>query len=678
MGRRTGRASGRPATRDLEEGRAQGALLRAQRKATGLRAVAVADRLGVPIGRYRSWERSFGDKPRQQYGEALKRILVVAVPAGETKTTSDAQQTDLAARTRRGERLRERRQWFGLSQTCLAQAAGINPATLRNWEAMLPLKVNDKVAQALEDILKVPRGWLLDETMKLPPSEAEAGAIDADTVAGEIRAISANLTHWRGQWGRATMKIEDLSESDRKLANYFAERYGVLGEDLCTLQSVGNRYGLTRERIRQVQEKMLARVTGRTFRTPRLDELAKRIEAVVPITVEEFDRKNRDLLGESLSVEGATRFAREVLGRRIAKIDVPHGPAAQSVQRMLVEEYGATPVAAIRTAVRKMISNCGAAHVMFVAGAAGDIHGGGITPTEVRKIVQALRGFEWLMEGDGWFWLGPDQHNRALITTRKVLAVAGKKVDIESLHQAFCRSRRLTYDEDRDNYPIELPWQVMREVLARSPDLKTIQKNDFELSAALDPRDVLNESERAIYDIADRHGGIVSRRTLDEGTVKAGLFSVMNLQLMLQASPIFERVEWGVFKLRGRDLDLQALAAARSQVGSQNRLHQAAQMRNEGGTYRVEVSITDNMMLTYSIRVPTAIADAIPGGEYQVTGTVIGKASFGGTPKTRHVLYGLMALLRREGVEAGWNIDLLFDPVRKAIVVERCKEGSEQ
>ncbi|WP_037982913.1 sigma factor-like helix-turn-helix DNA-binding protein [Thauera sp. 27] len=63
----------------------------------------------------------------------------------------------------------------------------------------------------------------------------------------------------------------------------FAQRYGSDGEDR-TLEAIGMRFGVTRERVRQICAKMLGRFSGGRFATPVIDQLIADIQPLLPAT----------------------------------------------------------------------------------------------------------------------------------------------------------------------------------------------------------------------------------------------------------------------------------------------------------------------------------------------------------------------------------------------------------
>ena len=102
----------------------------------------------------------------------------------------------------------------------------------------------------------------------------------------EIVAISSWLAEPNAR--RRTCNPLLLAESTARNARIFAQRYGSNGEDR-TLEAIGMRFGVTRERVRQICAKMLGRssgvrFSGGRFATPVIDQLIADIQPLLPAT----------------------------------------------------------------------------------------------------------------------------------------------------------------------------------------------------------------------------------------------------------------------------------------------------------------------------------------------------------------------------------------------------------
>ena len=624
--------------------------LRERREAIGLSVAHVAEKLGVDVPRYRNWEKSFGPLPQRQYGDALARILDVDADwfrSGEGETPPlPVWDYELLA-----QRAVARRRLLKLSRSTVAQAMGVTNITLGKWEESLPAMHKGQKEFLWEEVLRVPRGWLRDRAMNTPEpsSSVDLTAIAPENVAGEILAVGAWLA--RAPERSRSVRFGELSEPERRRATMFADRYGVSGSEKAILQVIGNRFGLTRERVRQVVEVMTARARGVDFVLPRLLELREAATAAAETSVTEFEAANRTLLGSELSLLDADCFAREILGFSVAAMtERSHWQAGNALQPMLAGTGGTGMAVAVRDASRKMIRSCGAANVMFVTGMVSTELDAAVSVRDVRHALSAVEGMEWLTEAEDWYWFGMDTaNNRVMEIARKALSVAGCRLDIEDLQQAVCRSRRLLY-EDRTIPPaVEVPKHVLREIFARVPWLSVVQHDDFVLTESVPVEETLNGSELAVAETIRRHGGAVARQTLNKEFVLAGIFSGPNLQIILSNSPIIRPLGFGIYGLRGVPVSEKSFSEAMAGVGHGWGMPSTM---DADGWHEFELSITDFKLQRGLVDFPSRVVKAIPSGEYLAEGFLNGMFIVGGVPSAPNRITKLVTLLRKAGARS--------------------------
>lgn len=336
---------------------------------------------------------------------------------------------------------------------------------------------------------------------------------------------------------------------------------------------------------------MTDRAHAITTNTPSLDELAKTISDLTPITVTDLDERLRPMLGESLSVISAERFSREILGRSI--VFLTDGLADRSTKSptmaIQTKNHDSELVLAVRESTIKMVRGSGAAQINFVAGAAGALFNRGVTPDQVIKACKVIEGFAWLQESHGWFWLGVDWDNRLLNITKKLLASANQRVDIEEIFSAFGRSRRDIYEQGRVRpYWIDAPHSVLVAVLSRVPWLEKIQKDDFRLRTPVPVEAVLSDTEMHLYRLLQRMGGVAAKYTINGNLLHTGLVKFMALEIALDGSPIIAKLDWGIYALRGRPINQDAIATAVKEVGGPNGNQVMLDPADHDGFYRVD------------------------------------------------------------------------------------------
>lgn len=647
--------------------------LKAMREAKGISLSEIAGRLGVSTARYRTWEKIFGPLPQRQYGDALDRILenwggTAGQPDGPSSLDGDLH--DFAEL---GNRAAERRKAMGLNRTFVAGRIEISAPTFRTWEISLPRLHRGGHEDAWEDVLEVPRGWL--RHLSWPAPDLSAGTLDltlsgAGSVAEEIRAVGAWLTRKHSS-GR-THVFNELSEQEQRQAIMFADRYGVCGDNRTGLQVIGDQFGLTRERVRQVVETMAERARDIHFTLPKLEELKAAASGKEIRTVTSFEEMHRDLLG-GVSLSDADRFAREILGTSIAAIsDRAFAQGVNSLRPMIIDPAAQGIVVEVRTASLRMVRSCGAAHTMFVTGLVSEAIGKAVSIADVRNALVAIEGMQWLTPDEDWYWLGPDTlNNRVLEGVRKVLATASRKVDVEDLHQAICRNRRAYYKGEVRSQPpeIEVPQEVLREILSRVPWLTVIQMNDFLLTEEIAIEDVLSNSELAVVRVIEEHGGAAARNVFNNRFVKTGIFSVPNLQLVLTNSPVIQQFAFGVYGIRGREFPEKAFSTAHASTA---RFSIPVNITDDGWC-EFQLTISEAGMRNGIADIPKRAARAITPGVYTTEGLAKGTISLGTVQSAPARTSGLTVLLQKAGIQGGEPLKFSIHPETMRAMISRAE-----
>lgn len=663
------------------------ARLRSRRKQLGLTTVQIAEKIGVPNPRYRAWEKQLGPATENQYLEALARILQVA-PEWLSHGTGAAPMDDglieqmaaidgfapLSPNEQRELAIRAcvRRAALKLGRPEVAARVGISTMLLKSWECVLPQKRKSDVEKRWEAVLGVPEGWLRLPEMDTPPPSIDAITQvvigRAHTVAGEIRMAGVWLS--RANFAKRTTEYAELAVSEKRLADMFALRYGVDGEANTTLQTIGDRFGLTRERIRQVVAKMTERADRMSLKTPTIDRLADLVKPHLPATVESLDAIFRDVLGEALSLESVDRFCREILGRTVIAMTARPADMALSWSPTVIDpdRHDAERIRAIRDSAMRMIRVCGAAQVLFVAGAASESIGRGVLPSDVERDCLMIPGFEWLIEKDGWFWYGESKENRLVSVATKILTAAGQRVDAEEILAGFVRSRRGNYEPDRQrNFLIEPPLQIVVEVLRRTTGFKQIQYDDFSLESPAPIETVLSDAELAAYRLMSENGNIASRHTLNSRLIDSGQVKFMALQVSLATSPIYRQLDRGVFALRGAPLNAKALQCALDSVGGDTVTYASPSERDAAGFYHIACDLTENMVLHRYWSIPARYARLMEEGDYVLEGfdEPVVFARYFGNNRLNRFLSKLLSL----GFTVGDGFDLAINPETRRIRV---------
>nr|WP_261320089.1 helix-turn-helix domain-containing protein [Burkholderia sp. AU32357] len=565
-----------------------------------------------------------------------------------------------------GLRAHARRRKLGLTRAQVGEAAGISIQTLLKWEkGELPRTIHIDRLHAWETALALPAGWLLapgGEEPMIPASNRQRVTIVADTISDAIRQVAICLAT-RGR--NLAFPDRQIGSGAQRDADLFACRYGVSGAEGNTLNELAAPLGITRERVRQIIEKLIEKSSQFEFDIPVLDALVLQCTPHLPCPVSLLNSQLRTQLGEYLTLEGASAFANDLLGKRIVRISEPI--AQPGGLRVDLWAYGlseddvtlADDVKAVRSVAYAMIRSCGVAHLPTVAGTALLAHGRDYT--SVTNMLESVEGFEWLDADRSWFWFGSEKpsHNIILSVARKIFAVARGRVDIDDLLAAIMRfrSRTATVEFDRDRTLMLIPpIHIARAVLERVTWLHVVQHDDYRANTTLSPAVELSETELRLVAALEARDGVASRFELRSALPDIKLIT---FSAALMTTPVVRLVSHGIYAIIGRPVSPTAFTRATSpREGAPNRIEVR---RHSDGSVSFPYVVTEFAVESKVCVIPAAAVPHVPEGQYSVrdsTSTVdcVNRSS-GAT-----VLNRLVQAMLTQGYDSGDVVRIMIHP----------------
>lgn len=578
-------------------------LIHARRVELKISLTQLAELTKLPITKLRQWEVHFDDERNREYISTLGRalqcdldlmfqqeqsVLIGDIPTQKPRTMQA--RLSKSERAILGTRAKERRKKIGYKAATLAFKLGMTSIAFGTMEKSIPLVQKFELEDKWEQLLAVPKGWLrninliADEIqvsaatdISAPTSPVSMGMPSYPNVSQII--LGACIWAARKSLAKRTFDYSSLTIAEKKWADILSARYGVAGADQTTLQAIGDRHGVTRERIRQVTQKMIERLPSLNLDANRalLETLKAEVDQMLPVSIAGLDKNLRSQLGERLSIVDADRFSREVFGIAIAQLDyspIKHsgkiGREKIAAKHTIQANVEITHLFAI---ARKMIRNCGAANLQFVVGEFFRTYAQD-SASNWKQLLQTLQTsskFEWLVENQGWFWFGQEPDNKLIHVAAKILAAADGRVDVEDIATGLLRSRKQPLSAQRSSIPfqIEPPLSVCNAVLNRAAIFKRVQWDDFEFINAESKQNlaiVLAESELLIHQLIKQSGGTIARYTLVEHLVKTQLLDPVTMSVSLDHSPIFSKIARGVFVNRGCRFTAESMQVALASV----------------------------------------------------------------------------------------------------------------
>ncbi len=396
------------------------------------------------------------------------------------------------------------------------------------------------------------------------------------------------------------------------------------------LADVGDEFSVTRERVRQVCEAFETCVAENHVCTPALDRALLAGARVAPLAVDELDEELRRFIGDGAGFESLMGWAR-ALGMENLPLScerVRTYVRGEVVEVTMAQAPDTQPwVAAMIRHVSRDSSMFGCTNVLRIAGRLALKEGLAPGQESLETALQATNGFRWLDKDTGWFSLGDSSGCSAASRVRKIMAVAEATVGTDEIAAALASDDMWMYRETSSLGLATPPVHVLRELLKAWPWLRVVQKGRFVPSELFDRSRALSDVEQACMAVILANNGVACRFELKEVVVgKLGLTDVL-LAAVLGSSPIFDRLEHGLYALIGRRMGDGAVNAARQRLRQRSGSPEPPpfDLRSDEFVGRV----TDASLRNEQYSVPARFHARLVGKRHRVldeAGAVIGEA----------------------------------------------------
>lgn len=354
-------------------------------------------------------------------------------------------------------------------------------------------------------------------------------------------------------------------------------RIGWRGSTVPTLDEVGVGIGLTRERIRQLQEKLIGRLEH--VRPPQREALQLVVQLISYSRGDATRTPGRLLRDHGLVTQPLPEAGLALLFRLLGQSEVLGG--------YMDAYYDKQP--ALREVVRvarDLTRSVGVACVEWV-----EADGSQSTDdAAIRRELQAAPWCRWL--DDDWFWdpKTPRGRNRLVNLSVKMLA-ACRQLELREVREGLDRSVR------NGRLPHLPSLHALRLFYRDHPAFEVDARDVVTSVRPLDPDEVLDGTELIFYRILrDAPDGFLDRATLFRQAIDAGMnqntFSVYSSYSPILDSPMQDR-----WVLRGTDVSPAALEARRSP----RRRRYAQDEWTSRGTLRLERETTYNWSLVTNV-----------------------------------------------------------------------------
>ncbi len=434
-----------------------------------------------------------------------------------------------------------------------------------------------------------------------------------------------------------------------------------------TLTEIGNRFGITRERVRQVCAKLTKRSRDPQFPAPAMEQALALIHGRLPAAAQALEEEiaRHGLTAVGLSIESVVAGAK--LLDRVANfkiVSLPNGTGGDRDARLVVAPDQVGAVATIVDLAKKEVYFHGLGTVPAIQALASARCGAAASFELVRQVLRLMEGFQWLDEASGWFRLLPVHRHGLPKAVDKVLAVAGS-VTAAQLHSALGRNRRLWKEPP--------PEQVLLEFCRQMPGVR-VEGNRIIGDPPRDWNEALTGVEAQLVAILKQHGPVMERGAMEDLCVAGGM-NRFSFHAFVSWSPVITQYGHSVYGLLGAEVASEQVEDLLSERRANRANHRV--LDQHGWTHDGKVWLRYRLSKaasTYAvITVPAALKQVVRG-RFQFLdhdGQEIGTLA---TKEGR--AWGLGAFLRKQGAQIGDRIILTLDLQQRTAVVTWDERGN--
>lgn len=518
------------------------------------------------------------------------------------------------------------------------------------------------------DVLPPGTGTLAERLEQLSiPAETEVFAREANTLALALPEIKSRASKI------ASVPLDEaLSDLFKLTSRLKGERFEVLmsrfgwdGNPPITLEEAGQRLGITRERVRQIQSKIYGKFPEHTLFLPQLRDAIARLNVFVPAKI--------DVTGLYLKNKGMTTKAFDprsiIAAASDCGIECPIQIQNVRGEKLVVTKQQRASAQALLKFARKQAGASGATNVSEVVEQVIQ-EGFKITEKKALRLLRAHKNVSFLT--DNWFWIPSITvaRNRLRNIARKMLAVTSpmRIADIRGgLRRAyFFRNSTGT----ARSWPLRVPpSNVLTEFFKQHPEFNIDDEGRAYTTEKLDYRKELAPVDQIFVDaLRSTPSSVLDRQSLRLECRDRGL-SDNNFGVSTTYSPILSHVDLNIWTLRGVDVNPAAIEALRTANALRPR---EKRLQDYGWTTDGKIWIATRIPELYESYVcgcPGSVLKFLQGRKFKAFGEDGLEYGTIGFTEDHSSSYGYNPFLQRVGAERGDILISEFDLTDETVIL---------
>jgi hypothetical protein len=325
-----------------------------------------------------------------------------------------------------------------------------------------------------------------------------------------------------------------------------------------SMEAVAQPFGLTREMVRQITNKIAAQAPGTTSSLPKLKRCGKIIDSMLPCEARSIEKaiSNEGLTREGFRIEGIIA-ALDIFGiKNNVHSIVQHKTGRFVIANEKQEEWASE----IISKAGSLVSHNGAASVLLLA---KEITSKKETKIKTELAVSFVRSvvscreendINWIDENKNWFFYTEIKRNRVLTRAKKIYSIC-KSCHVSQIQEGIFRS----FNKDKNDEFIVLPDLILINLLEATGDFKSNGSGNIVATKTFNPAGLLREFETLIInEILSSGTGIVFEGDLERRVVykdnaddAESARNKYGFSVALNFSPVIKRISRGQYSLVG-------------------------------------------------------------------------------------------------------------------------------
>ena len=353
---------------------------------------------------------------------------------------------------------------------------------------------------------------------------------------------------------------KDNSVKDRVI-DVLNSRFGLDGSPAKTLEIIGQKYNVTRERIRQNESYGLRKLKFSKPITPILEKIFEILDQSLPITEIEFNSliKEKGLTNLDWDFKGLQDFY-ESFGSKldfyVSKINNIKVISKASIENIFKK---------VMVNINKKISNNG----IFSLSSClkfEEVYLNNLKRETVKKFIQTKSMFYWLDDNEEWFTFYSRRNRLSNLITKA--ATNSNNVDIENLYKKIKNFHRLdtvTYSKDifinfcKKSFDCKID---NNEIYFQSPQSKISDYDGYQ-------GNIIAPNEQKIIEIFKNYGPILNWWDLKKLASKFEV-SEASLNMMMQFSVLFKRIDKATYSLSNSKFNLDDVKTLQIDISNES------------------------------------------------------------------------------------------------------------